>query len=153
MKVLIVEDEKLIADSLKKGLEQENMVCDVAYDGEAGYDLASSEEYDVILLDLMLPAKPGLALAADLRKNKITTPILMLTAKGEVEDKVTGLNIGADDYLAKPFAFEEVLARIKALARRPKQTKDRIIKLNDLEINLAKSEVKISNKIDLPHII
>lgn len=146
MKVLVVEDERLIADSLKKGLSQENMVVDVAYDGEEGYDFALNEEYDVILLDLMLPFKNGLEITSELRKNKITTPILMLTAKGEVEDKVNGLNIGADDYLAKPFDFSEVLARVKALARRPRKTNDNLIKIDNLEINVNSSEVKLNNK-------
>jgi DNA-binding response OmpR family regulator len=120
MKILIIEDEEKIANSLKKGLQQENYVVDVAYDGGEGYDLASSEKYDLIILDLMLPSIDGLTICRKLREEDgVKTPILMLTAKGTVEDKVTGLDVGADDYLPKPFSFEELLARIKALARRP----------------------------------
>lgn len=147
MKVLIVEDEKIIADSLKKGLSQENMVAEVAYDGEEGYELALSSDYDVILLDQMLPFKNGLEIIKDLRNNKVSTPILMLTAKSEVEDKVKGLNTGADDYLAKPFDFSEVVARVKALSRRPKVTKNKIINFKDLEININSMEVKKNGKL------
>src|SRR5258708_3669879 len=121
MRILVVEDEYKIANSIKRGLVQENLLVDVAYDGEKGYDLAATEPYDVIILDLMLPGMDGLAIFRKLRDEKIYIPILMLTAKGEVEDKVNGLNAGADDYLAKPFAFVELLARIKALSRRPRK--------------------------------
>lgn len=120
MKILVVEDEKRIADSLKIGLEQEKYVVDVAYDGLSGFDLAESGDYDLIILDLMLPFKTGLEICHDLRTKNISTPILMLTAKSEIEDKVGGLNTGADDYLTKPFSFAELIARVKAIARRPK---------------------------------
>lgn len=120
MKILVVEDEKRIADSLKIGLEQEKYVVDVAYDGLSGFDLAESGDYDLIILDLMLPFKTGLEICHDLRTKNISTPILMLTAKSEIEDKVGGLNTGADDYLTKPFSFAELVARVKAIARRPK---------------------------------
>lgn len=146
MKILVIEDEKIIADSLKKGLEQENFVVDVAYDGEEGYDLASTQNYDVILLDLMLPSKNGLEITSDLRKNNIFTPILMLTAKSQTEDKVNGLNTGADDYLAKPFDFSELLARVRALSRRPRKSKSDIFKIDDLEINTSDLDVKVNNK-------
>ena len=101
MKVLVVEDEHKIANSIKKGLEQESYIVDVAYDGIAGYDLAVSEEYDVIVLDLMLPKKDGISISSELRKEGIHTPILMLTAKGELADKIEGFKNGADDYLLK----------------------------------------------------
>lgn len=120
MKILVVEDEKRIADSLKIGLEQEKYVVDVAYDGLSGFDLAESGDYDLIILDLMLPFKTGLEICHDLRTKNISTPILILTAKSEIEDKVGGLNTGADDYLTKPFSFAELVARVKAIARRPK---------------------------------
>jgi DNA-binding response OmpR family regulator len=122
MKVLVVEDEHKIASSIKKGFEQESWVCDLAFDGEDGYDLAISEKYDVIVLDLMLPKKDGISITKGLRREGIHTPILMLTAKGEISDKVVGLDAGADDYLVKPFAFEELVARVQALSRRPEKT-------------------------------
>ena len=121
MKILVVEDEVKIANSIKKGFEQESWICDLALDGETGYDLAVSESYDVIILDLMLPKMDGISISKNLRKENIHTPILMLTAKGEIDDKVLGLNSGADDYLVKPFAFEELVARVQALARRPER--------------------------------
>lgn len=135
MRILIVEDEHKIAAALKKGLEQENFSVDLAYDGEEGYDLASSEDYAVILLDLMLPKLDGVTVCKNLRTNGVHTPILMLTAKGELSDKVTGLNEGADDYLTKPFAFAELLARIKALTRRPKRTTNSKIVVADLTLD------------------
>lgn len=119
MRILIIEDEHKIASSLKRGLEQEAYSVDVAYTGTDGYDLASAEEFDLILLDIMLPGMDGIEICKRLREDKVHTPILMLTAKGETRDKITGLNTGADDYLAKPFPFEELLARIRALLRRP----------------------------------
>ena len=134
MRILIVEDEKKIADSIKKGLEQETFAVDVAYDGKYGYDLASSESYDLIILDLMLPGIDGLEICRRLRENDNHSPVLMLTARGNIEDKVTGLNTGADDYLAKPFAFEELLARIKALTRRQRETMPTIFKTGDLNL-------------------
>jgi len=124
MKILIVEDEKRIADSLKTGLVQEKYVVDVAYDGQSGYDLAESGDYDLIILDLMMPYRSGLDICFELRQKNISTPILMLTAKSEIEDKVGGLNTGADDYLTKPFSFNELLARVKAIGRRPKMIID-----------------------------
>jgi len=120
MRILVVEDEHRIAQTIKKGLEQERYTVDIAFTGTEGFDLASTEEYDLIILDLMLPGMDGLSICTNLRKQRNHTPILMLTAKGQIGDKVTGLNAGADDYLPKPFAFEELLARIKAIVRRPK---------------------------------
>jgi len=142
MKVLIVEDEHKIANSIKQGLMQENFTVDVAYDGIAGYDLAVSEEYDVIVLDRLLPGMEGLLICQKLREQKNHTPILILTAKGQIADKVEGLEGGADDYLVKPFAFEELLARIKALGRRPKETLGKILKLNNLSLNTETYQVK-----------
>lgn len=135
MRILVVEDEKQIANSIKRGLEQETYSVDIAYDGADGYDLAMSEEYDVIVLDWMLPEMNGLDFCKKIREEKIQTPILMLTAKSEIDDKVIGLNSGADDYLTKPFAFEELIARIKALLRRPQTTTPLILSLADLELN------------------
>lgn len=153
MKILLVEDEHRIAQSIKKGLEQERMAVDVAYDGIEGYDLAIDEEYDLIILDLMLPGMSGLEICNKLRQNKKQTPILILTARGQIEDKVEGLNKGADDYLTKPFAFEELLARIRALVRRPKNIEDDILIVYDLTLNTSnfkvmrnKKEIKLSSK-------
>jgi two-component system, OmpR family, response regulator len=122
MRMLVVEDEHRIAAAIKKGLEQESYAVDTAFNGTDGFDLASSEEYDLIILDLMLPGMDGLTICKELRKAHIHTPILILTAKGQVQDKVQGLDSGADDYLTKPFSFEELLARTRALVRRPKTT-------------------------------
>jgi DNA-binding response OmpR family regulator len=141
MKILIVEDEHLIANALKKGLEQEHYTVDLAFDGLEGYDLASSGDYDIILLDLMLPKMDGLEICRQLRSQQIHVPILMLTAKSQIEDKVKGLNCGADDYLTKPFAFEELLARIRALARRPQTAATEILTVGDLSLNLSTYEV------------
>jgi len=141
MRLLIVEDEHKIANSLKQGLEQEGYAVDVTYNGLDGYDLASSETFDLIILDLMLPGINGLEICNKLRKENNHTPIIILTAKGELLDKVEGLNTGADDYLTKPFAFVELLARIKALLRRPNTLTSEIIKCNDLQINTKTFEV------------
>jgi DNA-binding response OmpR family regulator len=145
MKVLLVEDEHKIANSIKQGLVQENITVDVAYDGIEGYDLATTEEYDVIVLDRLLPGMEGLQICRKLREQKNHTPILILTAKGQIADRVEGLEEGADDYLVKPFAFEELLARIKALARRPQKTLETILKLDDLSLNTKTYEIKRGN--------
>ncbi len=142
MRILVVEDEHKIAGSIKKGLEQESFAVDLAYTGNEGYDLASSENYDLLILDVMLPEMTGVEICAKLRKENIHTPILMLTAKGQVADKVEGLNSGADDYLTKPFAFEELLARVKALGRRPKNSTGSIYSVSDLSLNTLTYEVK-----------
>lgn len=146
MKILIVEDEHRLANSIKKGLEQEHYAVDVAYDGLDGFDLAASEDYDLIILDLMLPGMDGLAICHQLRQRQDHTPILILTAKGQVEDKVTGLNTGADDYLTKPFAFDELLARIRSLARRPQKSFDLTLTVDDLSLNTITYEVSRAGK-------
>ena len=146
MKILIIEDEHKIANSIKKGLELESYAVDVAYDGITGYDLVSTENYDVIILDLMLPDMDGIEICQKMRANSIQTPILMLTAKGQTQDKVKGLNSGADDYLVKPFAFVELLARIKALMRRPKNNSGIILKTNDLMLNTITYDVTRNGK-------
>src|SRR3989338_10878221 len=120
MRILVVEDEHRIANSIKKGLEQESYAVDVVYDGEQGYDLALGEEYDIMILDWLLPKITGIEICRRLRAKNIHTPILILTAKGQVMDKVYGLDSGADDYLVKHFSFEELLASLRALKRRPK---------------------------------
>ncbi len=145
MRILIVEDEHRIATSIKKGLELEKYTVDVAYTGPDGYDLASSEEYDVIVLDVMLPGMDGFSICKQLRSNSIHIPIIMLTAKGQLQDKLTGLNSGADDYLTKPFAFEELIARIRALSRRPKKTSSDSLTVGSLSLNAITFEVKRGN--------
>lgn len=146
MRLLIIEDEHKIANSIKKGLEQETFAVDLAYTGIEGYDLAVTEDYDLIVLDRLLPGMDGLEICKKLRDKQIHTPILLLTAKGQVEDKVEGLNAGADDYLIKPFAFEELLARIRALSRRPKGNVGSILKVVDLTLDAINFEVKRDNK-------
>lgn len=147
MRILVVEDEHKIANSIKRGFEQESWATDVAYDGESGYDLASSESYDVIVLDLMLPKMDGMEVCRKLRAEENHTPILILTARGELSDRVTGLNTGADDYLVKPFAFEELLARVRALSRRPKEGIGAVLKVWDLELDVNSFEVKKGEKV------
>ena len=150
MRILVVEDEHKIAAAIKKGLEQESFSVDVVYEGSEGYDLASYEDYDAIILDLMLPGMSGLEVCSKLRDKKIHTPIVILTAKSEIEDKVGGLNCGADDYLTKPFSFEELLARLRAVLRRPKVGQSIILKSNDLELDPVNFEVtRNGKKIDL----
>lgn len=146
MKILVVEDEHRIAQSIKKGLEQERYTVDIAYDGTDGFDLAISEEYDCIILDLMLPGMTGLEICSQLRKQKIHTPILILTAKGQTEDKISGLNTGADDYLTKPFSFEELLARVRALVRRPKPIADSTLVIGDLTLHTRTFAVERSGQ-------
>ncbi len=146
MKILVVEDEHKIANLLKQGLEQERYVVDVAYDGTAGFDLALEEEYDLIILDRLLPGMEGLLICKSLREKGNNTPVLMLTAKVQIDDRVEGLNSGADDYLTKPFAFEELLARVKALGRRPKGSLGNIFKVDDLSLDTNTFEVKRGNK-------
>jgi len=150
MRILVVEDEHRIANTIKEGLEQERYVVDVAYDGEEGYDLAATEEYDAIILDLMLPKKDGIHVCRDLRSEGIHTPILMLTAKSQTQDKITGLDAGADDYLTKPFSFGELLARLRALSRRPNKTVNETLQVGDLVLDPRTCEVKRDGeKIDL----
>ncbi len=142
MRILIVEDEHRIAATLKKGLEQEHFVVDLAYDGTTGFDMASEVNYDLFIFDLMLPGKDGLSLIKEIREKQIHTPILILTAKGQIEDKVTGLNAGADDYLIKPFSFEELLARVRALSRRPLKIASSSILVGDLSLDKESFEVQ-----------
>jgi DNA-binding response OmpR family regulator len=146
MRVLIVEDEHKIANAVKKGLEQEAYAVDAVYDGESGFDLALTGAYDVIILDLMLPKMDGIKLCGQLRRRQVHTPILMLTAKGRLNDKVQGLNAGADDYLVKPFAFAELLARVKALTRRPRNSVGSILTAGDLSMNTLTFEVKRADR-------
>lgn len=135
MRILVVEDEKKVASFIKKGLEEDYYSVDVALDGKEGSRLALSEEYDLIILDIMLPFIDGISILKNIRNEKNPTPVLMLTAKDNVEDKVLGLDAGADDYLSKPFAFDELLARVRALLRRNSTEKKAILAAGDLELD------------------
>jgi len=146
MKILVVEDEHKIANSIKQGLEQEKFIVDVAYDGTTGLDLAMSEDYDSIILDRMLPEIEGVVIVKKLRESSNHTPILLLTAKGQLDDRVEGLDAGADDYLTKPFAFSELLARVRALTRRPKHAIVSTLAVEDLTLDTATYEVKRKTK-------
>lgn len=136
MRILIIEDEHKIARALKKALEQESYAVDVAYDGDEGYAMATTEPYDAAIIDRMIPGEyDGLAIVREMRAAKIHTPVLLLTALGGVKDKTTGLDAGADDYLVKPFALEELLARVRALLRRPTEQQSTILKAGDLALD------------------
>ena len=146
MRILVVEDDHKIANAIKKGLEQEKYAVDVAYDGANGMGSALTFEYDLIILDRMLPEVDGIKMCKALRAKKNSTPILVLTAKDKIKDRVEGLNAGADDYLVKPFAFEELLARIRALLRRPQKTNDNLLVVKDLTLDRETFEVKRAGK-------
>lgn len=136
MKVLIVEDEKRLANLLKKGLEEHAFVVDLCYDGEEGLYQAETSPYDAIVLDVMMPKMDGFTVLRKLREQNLEVPVIMLTARGEVENRVKGLNIGADDYLAKPFDFSELLARLTAVIRRSKGQPTSQLCVADLHIDL-----------------
>jgi DNA-binding response OmpR family regulator len=147
MRVLIIEDEHKIANAIKQGLMQEKYAVDLEYDSDSGLGAALSQNYDVMIIDRMLPGKlEGIEVCREIRKASIHTPILILTAKGQVRDKVNGLNAGADDYLVKPFSFEELLARMRALMRRPQETQSNLLKVDDLSLDTITYEVKRANK-------
>ena len=146
MRILIIEDEHRIAQAIKKGLEQERYAVDLTFTGTDGYDMASTESYDLIILDLMLPGMDGMTVCRELRKNNIHIPILMLTAKGQIADKVTGLDAGADDYMTKPFSFEELLARVRSLTRREGAIRKTTLSAGDLTLDTKSFIVKRDNK-------
>lgn len=146
MRILVVEDEKKVASFIKKGLEEELYEIDTASNGKEGLELGLSDEYDLIISDIMMPMMNGIQLTKELRKNKITTPILLLTVKDSTKDKVEGLDSGADDYLSKPFAFEELTARVRALLRRKETQKDNYLSAHDLNIDLVAHKVLRAEK-------
>lgn len=146
MRILIIEDEHRLGSIIKKGLTEEGFAVDLAFDGEDGQYLAESEEYDIIILDISLPKIDGLTVCKELRNKNIKTPILMLTARTSLEDKITGLDSGADDYLTKPFAFLELRSRIHALIRRSKQNGSPILKIADLTVDPLKHIVSRNSK-------
>jgi DNA-binding response OmpR family regulator len=140
--VLLVEDHKPLVRALQQGLQEEGFAVDVALEGDEADIKARGSSYDVIVLDLMLPKKDGLSLLKEWRRDGLTTHVLVLTARGSLEDRVRGLDSGADDYLIKPFELEELLARLRALVRRAHQVKDPILRIHDLEIDTAARSVK-----------
>ena len=146
MRILIVEDERKIAEFLKKGLKAEGYAVDVAGDGEQGHFLAGTQDYDLMILDLRLPKMDGITLCRTLRAEKFAAPILMLTVRDSVKDKVLGLNSGADDYLTKPFDFEELLARVRALLRKRGATEATKLQADDLVIDLLAHTVERASK-------
>jgi len=147
MRLLVIEDNKMLARSLGQGFQEEGFAVDVAADGEEGLWHAESNSYDVIVLDLTLPKLDGLELLRQVRKRGVASHVICLTARGATEDKVHALNLGADDYLAKPFAFEELLARVRSLCRRAYQRKDPVIRVADLEINTASRTVRRGGRV------
>src|SRR5580692_8530669 len=146
MRVLLIEDHKPLLRALRQGLEEEGFAVDAAADGEEGDFKARTAEYDVIILDLMLPKIDGLTLLQKWRHDGVKAHILVLTARGGIEDKVKGLDLGADDYLTKPFELEELIARLRALIRRNHQVKDPVMRILDLEIDTAARSVKRGGK-------
>ncbi|MBI5493210.1 MAG: response regulator transcription factor [Deltaproteobacteria bacterium] len=146
MRILLVEDEKDLASIVKQGLEEEGYVVDVAHDGEEGLYMAENFPADALILDIMLPLMDGLTVLSTMRKKGITTPVLLLTARDALLDKIKGLDTGADDYLTKPFVFEELLARVRSLLRRKATVKEAVVRIADLEINTASHEVKRGGK-------
>jgi len=150
MKLLVIEDEKKIANLLQKGLKEQGYAVDVSHDGNEGLDKATKQPYDAIVLDIMLPGRDGLSVLRTLRERKVTTPVMILTARGELTERVEGLNLGADDYLSKPFAMDELLARLRALMRRVTGETISLYKVGDLTMNLVSREVtRGTRKIEL----
>ena len=141
MRILVIEDEHRIARAIKDGLEQENYAVDVEFDGESGYGAASAEDYDLIILDVMMPGMNGYDVCKALRADGKHTPIIMLTAKDQTSDIVKGLDTGADDYLPKPFSFEVLLARVRALLRRPQQSLGEVLAVGDLSLDTVSKQV------------
>jgi len=150
MRLLVVEDERKVASFLKKGLEEEHYAVDLSYDGEEALDMIEVCDYDLVLLDIMLPKIDGMTVLRRIREKANLVPILMVTAKDSVENIVEGLDTGCDDYLTKPFAFSELLARIRALLRRDREAKASVLEVGDLRLSLLTHEVtRGDKKIDL----
>ena len=141
MKVLVIEDDKKIAAFVRKGLEAQGFVVDVSRSGDEGYTLATSRPYDALVLDIMLPGRDGLSILRNIRERKIPLPVILLTARAELNERLEGLNLGADDYLTKPFFMEELIARLHAVTRRASGTQQSILSVEDLTMNLLTREV------------
>lgn len=142
MKVLVIEDEKKIAAFVRKGLEAQGFTVDACHHGDEGFTLATTRPYDALVLDIMLPGRDGLSILRNLRERKIPLPVILLTARSELNERVEGLNLGADDYLTKPFHIEELIARLHAVARRAAGTSQSILGVGDLTMNLLTREVR-----------
>ena len=150
MKILVVEDDRTVGQYVKRGLEEQRYQADLVDDGMEGLRLASGGRYDIVVLDLRLPGMNGFEMLRTLRDRGNTTPVLVLTAQDSVDFKVQALRAGADDYVTKPFAFEELLARVEALGRRPKEIRDPVLRVGDLELDIATREVRrAGEKIEL----
>jgi len=150
MRLLAVEDEKKVASFIRKGLEEEGFAVDVASDGETALQMALDRVHDLIILDIQLPKRDGLSVLQELRRERVTTPVLLLTVRATIEDKVLGLDSGADDYLTKPFAFEELVARVRALLRRRAEGKPALLQVANLRLDPARRTVfRGDRKIDL----
>ena len=147
MRVLIIEDEHKIANALKRVFQQEHYAVDVCYDGEEGLAMGTNQPYDIMIIDLGLPKKDGLQVIKELRQQSVHTPVIVLTAKGSTSEKVAGLDAGADDYILKPFAMDEVLARVRALLRRPADQQTTVLEAENLTLNTTTYEVKRGGKV------
>ncbi len=147
MRLLVVEDKEKLALALQKGLKQENYAVDVYYDGIEGLNMAKTIKYDLMILDRMLPSLSGIEIVKEIRSKKIQTPVIFLTAKDTITDRVEGLDVGADDYLVKPFSFDELLARVRALLRRPQNSKSNILRYKDLTLDVKTFKVIRQNKV------
>lgn len=147
MRILVVEDERKVAKFLQQGLEEEHYTVDVANDGEQGSFLATAEKFDLIVLDILLPKKDGITMLKELRANRVSTPVLMLTAKSSVDNRIEGLDSGADDYLTKPFAFAELLARVRALLRRGGSEKSTVLQIADLQLDTVAHKANRAGKV------
>jgi two-component system copper resistance phosphate regulon response regulator CusR len=142
MRVLLIEDKKKTAGFLAKGLREDDLEVDIAHDGETGLELATTKKFDLLIVDVMLPGKDGWTVVAELREAGMRTPILFLTARDSVRDRVKGLELGADDYLVKPFAFSELMARVHSLLRRAPHEEDEVVRIRDLEIDTRRHKAK-----------
>lgn len=144
MRILVAEDEKKIASFVRKALEEQGYTVDVATDGDRAYELATSQSFDLIVLDIMLPGRDGLSILRQLRERHNTVPVIVLTARSALDERLEGLNLGADDYLTKPFFMEELVARVQALLRRVSGDKLSLLQAGDLVVNLITREVKVA---------
>jgi two-component system, OmpR family, copper resistance phosphate regulon response regulator CusR len=142
MRVLLIEDKKKTAGFLAKGLREDELEVEIAHDGETGLELATTKRFDLLIIDVMLPGKDGWTVVAELREAGMRTPILFLTARDSVRDRVKGLELGADDYLVKPFAFSELMARVHSLLRRAPHEEDEVVRIRDLEIDTRRHKAK-----------
>src|SRR3989440_10549643 len=150
MRVLVVEDEKKLGSFLRNGLAQENLVVDLVHDGSAALAQILTQAYDAIVLDIMLPGRDGLSILREMRRQRVNTPVLLLSARGNVNERVEGLNIGADDYLPKPFSITEVVARIRALLRRASGEHATVMQVADLSLNVVTREaMRAGHRVDL----